>query len=339
MESNLSFVRCGVIFAFLALLVVQCNFGFLPVAQKISLTVLTPWTLYALRSLAGALVFQIAYQVWRWRRRDLGVDSGSSLLTSRQYLFLSFLGIASNQFLLILALSFTQAMATVIMVPSITLFTFLFAIVLKKEAFTWARAFTLGLGGVGVLVLMGDSLHTMVSGMGARALLGNILCLISALAYALYLVLSRDSVRRIPPLEFTSRLFSYSLVWVVIFLGLGYFLVPHETWTEFWWNSPVHPLAGKATGPSNLNLIAVLSFIVAGPTVLNYFLNLWSLQHLPASTVSGFISLQTLIGAAASSVFLHEKLKPTYGVAALCILGSVLLLSFQTFLQKKQVQV
>jgi len=75
----------------------------------------------------------------------------------------------------------------------------------------------------------------------------------------------------------------------------------------------------------------MIVFIVSGPTVINYFLNLWALKSLPASTVSGFISLQILIGGSLSHFFLGEEIKASYGIAAFCILLSVILLSLRPF--------
>ncbi len=316
--------------AILVLLFVQFNFGILPIAQKTVLTSLTPTSLFALRSVAGAIVFQIVYLIWlRWQQRHL--DKAETLVSAKRFLWLAFLGISANQFLLIVALSFSQAVAAVIMVPSITLFTFLFAILLKREQFTWKRAMTLSLGGGGVIVLFADSLHTLANGWGGSALLGNVLFLVSAMAYALYLVLSKDDVRKLPPLQFTSRLFNYSLVWVLVFLALSYLFMAGEESSHFWYRFPQRTLPGTDIVPTQNTLLGMLSFIIIGPTILNYFLNLWALRRLPASTVSGFISLQTLIGAAASAWYLHEQWKPTYGIAAFCIVTSVLMLSFQTF--------
>ncbi len=317
-------------FAILVLLFVQCNFGLLPIAQKTVLTTLSPVSLFALRSIAGALVFQIVYLLWRgWQPRHL--VRAETEVSALRFLWLAFLGISANQFLLIVALSFSQAVAAVIMVPSITLFTYLFAVLLKRESFAWNKAFTLCLGGVGVLILFADSLDSLAKGWGGSALLGNVLFLISAMAYALYLVLSKQDVRSLAPLQFTSRLFGYSLVWVFVFVGASYLFWSGEDVSGFWIQIPQRVLVGTCKVPSQSTLVGMLSFIIIGPTILNYFLNLWALRRLPASTVSGFISLQTLIGAAASSWYLHEQWKPTYGLAAFCIVSSVLLLSYQTF--------
>ncbi len=323
--------------AVLLLLVVQINFGILPVAQKTVLTTLTPWSLFALRSIAGAISFNVLYQVWiLWRRPPL--VRAEAIVPVRVFLGLSFLGISANQFLLIIALTLTSSIAAVIIVPSITLFTFTFAVCLGRERFSWTQAGILLLGGGGVLILFADSLHEMLAGIDRQGFYGNLLCLISAAVYALYLVLSRDWTVKLPALQFTSRLFAYASLWSVLFLGIGYLFVGpgYGQALSFFMHAAPQVLAGTGLAPHRSLVAATLVFIVLGPTVLNYFLNFWVLRTLPASTVSGFISLQTLIGAAVSHLVLHEPMKPSYGAAAACILLSIACLSWQALRRAPQ---
>jgi drug/metabolite transporter (DMT)-like permease len=319
--------------ALLALLLVQINFGILPIAQKLALSTLTPTALFTIRSLAGAIAFQLALRLWR-RTASRGHEE-TAPLPAGVYLGLSFLGIFLNQFLLIVALTLTSAIAAVIVVPSITLFTYLFAVLLKREAFTWNRAGILMLGGTGVFILFSDSLLHLLEGMDRAAFFGNLLCLLSAAIYAYYLVISRDYINGQPALLFTSRMFSWALVWTscLVLGGLAWFALQNPSlslWHFFVHESPRIP-APLTEAPQSGTVIAMLTFIVAGPTVLNYFLNLWSLKRLPASTVSGFICLQTLIGAGLSHLVLGEEMRPSYFWAGACILVSVVLLSLRSF--------
>ncbi len=314
--------------ALFALLLVQINFGILPIAQKLALTSLTPIALLSVRSVAGALAFQIALFFWRRQHRQ---DPLEAPTPARVYLRLSLLGISLNQFLLILALTMTTAVATVIVVPSITLFTYFFAILLKKERFTWSKAGVLSLGGTGVLILFGDSLIHLLHGLDSSAFLGNFLCLLSAAVYGYYLVRSRDYIGRQPALVFTGTMFSWALVWTGLLLLISTvtfaLLHPGESFINLFLHTPALIPPTWTAAPTSDAVIYTLFFIVAGPTVTNYFLNLWSLKFLPASTVSGFISLQTLIGATLSHIFLGEEIKPSYTLAAACILLSVIWLS------------
>jgi drug/metabolite transporter (DMT)-like permease len=65
---------------------------------------------------------------------------------------------------------------------------------------------------------------------------------------------------------------------------------------------------------------------------------LWILKQLPPSIVSGFICLQSLIGMVLGHHFLKEPLRPSYGVAAGLIVGSVVLVSALEVLQKRRSQ-
>ncbi len=317
--------------AFLALMLVQLNFGILPIAQKLALQTLTPLALFGIRTLMGASIFFIVYRIWVWRQRPGAASAGTP---TRVYLFLSLLGISLNQFLLILALTQTTAIATVVVVPSITLFTYGFAILLKREHFEWSKAVTLMLGGVGVLLLFGDGLLHMIQELDASIFWGNLLCLVSAAVYAFYLVISRDYVGRQSAVEFTSRMFSAAVVWLVLLLAGAWLWQsiqhPEAPWLGLFLKDLGKDQAGMLVEKMPPKLLGTLSFIVLGPTVINYFLNLWTLKRLPASTVSGFISLQTLIGSTLSYYILGEEIKASYVVSALCILCSVFLLSMNS---------
>jgi drug/metabolite transporter (DMT)-like permease len=315
--------------AFLALMLVQLNFGILPIAQKLALHTLTPLALFGIRTVLGAALFFVFYKLWSRRKPP----ASGTRTPAKVYFMLSLLGIALNQFLLIVALTHTTAIATVVVVPSITLFTYGFAILLKRESFEWSKAVTLLLGGMGVLLLFGEGLLHMIDRLDASIFLGNVLCLVSAAVYAYYLVISRDYVGRQSAVEFTSRMFGAAVVWFLLLL-LGSWLWqriqdPSASLLNLFVHDPLDPNSPGWTGFSP-QLLGTLGFIVLGPTVINYFLNLWTLKHLPASTVSGFICLQTLIGSTVSYFVLGETIKPTYVISAVCILSSVLLLSMRS---------
>lgn len=316
--------------AFLALMLVQLNFGILPVAQKLALNTLTPLALFGIRTVLGASLFFVFYKLWSSRKTGSGVGTKTP---AKVYFMLSLLGIALNQFLLILALTHTTAIATVVVVPSITLFTYGFAILLKRESFEWSKAITLLLGGMGVLLLFGEGLLHMIEKLDASIFLGNALCLVSAAVYAFYLVISRDYVGRQSAVEFTSRMFGAAVVWFALLL-LGSWIWqlmqdPNGSIVSLFLKEAPMDSTPVVSGFTP-QLIGTLGFIVLGPTVINYFLNLWTLKHLPASTVSGFICLQTLIGSTVSYFVLGETIKPSYVISAVCILSSVLLLSMRS---------
>ncbi len=321
--------------AFLALLIVQINFGILPIAQKITLASLSPLALFAVRSLGAACLFSLSYAIIRPKPVTVGAFSQTPAKT---YLFLSLLGISLNQFLLILALTQTTAIATVIVVPSITLFTYAFAILLKKEHFAWDKAIILTLGGTGVLLMFSEGILHMWQHLDASVLIGNVLCLFSAAVYGLYLVLSRDYIGRQPALEFTAKMFSWALVWLALLLlmAASWHLLSKQdlSWQGLFLRSaPLHEQSWHYS-LNDPKLLLTLAFIVIGPTVTNYFLNLWALRFLPASTVSGFISLQTLIGSTLSHLILGEEIKPHYVISAFCIICSIVLLSIQSWRQQ-----
>jgi len=144
-------------------------------------------------------------------------------------------------------------------------------------------------------------------------------------------VISRDYVGRQSAVEFTSRMFSAAVVWLILLLAGAWIWQVTQQADASWLSLLVKDVPADQFGPVweglQPQLLGTLSFIVLGPTLINYFLNLWTLKRLPASTVSGFISLQTLIGSTLSYYILGEEIKASYVVSALCILCSVFLLS------------
>ena len=135
--------------ALLALLLVQVNFGLLPIAQKIVLARLTPIALLALRTFCAALIFEVVYLL-RHRLGRHGIAPAP--VTAKTYAWLALMGISLNQFLLIIALTMTGASTAVLVVPSIPMFTYVIAVCSGREAFDWGKAAILALGAVSLAI-------------------------------------------------------------------------------------------------------------------------------------------------------------------------------------------
>ncbi|KAG0588587.1 hypothetical protein KC19_2G254500 [Ceratodon purpureus] len=98
------------------------------------------------------------------------------------------------QFTFNLSLRYTTVTSNTILSSSSSLFTFLFSLALLNEQFKWSKLVSVLLCMVGtIIVTLADS--TEVGGSFWRAGFGDILCLFSALAYALYSTLLR---KRLP---------------------------------------------------------------------------------------------------------------------------------------------
>jgi len=131
---------------------------------------------------------------------------------------------------------------------------------------------------------------------------GDVLLVISGLAYGSYSLIGRDVLRRRDPLDVTAR----SIVWG----GLAMAPVAALEWA-----GGARPVwtAGSAAGALYLGVVI---------TALGYLLWNWGLARADASRAAVFITVQPIVGALLGVVFLHEPLTAfTLGGGALVVAG------------------
>lgn len=271
-----------------ALLLVQLFFATLPIAVKVALRDLSSPALALIRvSGAAALFFLI--QRFTVRERVAGwADYGRLALYS---LF----GVIANQLLYITALTLTTATAAQTLVATGPALTLLVAIVLRKERATAAKWVGIAVAGTGALMLVGIGVHE-------GSALGNLLALLNVAAYSVYLVISREILRRYHALTV--------ITWVFVFGVAG--MLP-------WGLGPVLAEAGGIGAAT----WAALAWIVIVPTVGAYYLNLWALARAEASLVATFVYLQPVLTAALAIPLLGERPSLAMIPAALLIFAGV----------------
>lgn len=259
-----------------ALLVVQVLFGLFPVFGKHAFADFEPRAVTAWRISIGAAALLIFAFVACGRRalpqrRDLG------------RLFLcALLGVVFNMALFLEGLKRSTAVDTALLLPLIPVFTAIVAIALRQERFDRVRALGMALAFVGAsLLLLGrggglDSSHTV----------GNLLVIANEVCYAIYLVIARPLLSRYPPLVVVAWVFGLS-VWAVPLLLIGAAPFPADAAAQSWWS---------------------LLYIVIGPTILTYLLNVFALARVSASTTASFIFIQPAITVVASQLWLREPL-------------------------------
>lgn len=275
----------------IALITVQVLFGLLPVSTKIAFRYLDPFPLAAIRIVGGAVAL-IAMS--RWLIRGVPVPMNEA---PRIGLF-AFLGVIINQGLFILGLERTTAIHATLIITTIPVFTYLIAVLMRREVFGPRRALGIAVALSGIAYLLGLSDLAASS----RTLVGDVMVLLNSLSYASFLVLSKPFAERYDPTSLTLSLF---LVASAFFLPLGLLmgLLPQAS---------AMPWQGWA----------VMAFIIAGPTVGAYVINNTALQRVPASTVAVFVFLQPIVATSTAIVFLGERLTlRLVPAAALVFLG------------------
>ena len=272
----------------LALVLVQVLFATLPVVVKVALRDLSSPALALLRVSGAAALFLVLHRVTVHERIRSWRDYGLLALYS---LF----GVIANQLLYITALTMTTATAAQTLVAAGPAMTLLVAILLGKETATRAKWLGIALAGSGALLLVGVGVHE-----GSVA--GNLLALCNVASYSVYLVISRGLLKRYNALTV--------ITWVFVIGVAG--MLP-------WGLMP----ALREAGGMGADTWVALAYIVVGPTVAAYYLNLWASRRVEASLVSTFVYLQPAMTALLAVPLLHERISWTMIPAVALIFAGV----------------
>ena len=273
---------------YLSLVIVQVLFATLPIAVKVALRDLSSPALALLRVTFAAAMFLVLQRVL----------IGERIKCRRDYFELalySVFGVIANQLLYITALSLTTATAAQTFVAAGPAMTLLIAILLRKESATPLKWAGIGLASAGALTLVG-------AGVGTGAALGNFLALLNVTCFSVYLVISRGLVQRYHPLTI--------ITWVFVFGVPG--MIP-------WGAAPVLAEAGSASWLT----WGAMAWIVVGPTVGAYYLNVYALAWVESSVVSVFVYLQPVMTALLAVWLLQETVSARLLPAALLIFAGV----------------
>ena len=172
-----------------------------------------------------------------------------------------------------------------------------------KEKISALKILGIAIGMLGALVLVLFGASTQQN--APNIPLGNIMFLINGTAYAVYLVLIKPLTKKYKTVTMMKWLFLTG-----VFLNLPF------TYGDFaavdWLKLPAWA-------------IWVMVFVVVGTTFSTYFLNLYALRTLKASTVGAFIYLQPLIAVLFAVLTGADRITPVRLIAGLMIFTGVYL--------------
>jgi drug/metabolite transporter (DMT)-like permease len=258
-----------------ALFAAQAGFAIFPTLGKIALASMPALPLAALRVAFAALLLEAVRRLSRGEALAKG--------DHRKVLLYGLLGISLNQVLFILGLSMTTAINATILTATIPIFTLGVAVLFKREPLTLQSAAGVALAATGALVLVNVQNFDWRSEY-AR---GDLLLLGNALAYSLYLVLSRPILAHYSVITVISRVFLYGAPAILLFTAPALVRFSPAAVTARAWVS--------------------LGGIILFCTVIPYALNSWALAHTGASRVAVYVFLQPLIASALAVVVLKER--------------------------------
>ena len=195
---------------------------------------------------------------------------------------LGLLGVCINQLLFVTGLKYTTAVNASILIPSIPVFTLSIAAIFGVEKLSGRGAAGVALAVIGALVMLDISHFSF----GRSEMLGNLFILLNCLSYAVFLVLARPVLLRLPPFMVIG--------WSYVFGGLAVLAVSAPTM-----------VSADYSGIPALAWLGI-AYIVLLATLVNYVLNTWAIRHSSSSLVASYTTLQTLIAGLLAVIFLHE---------------------------------
>ena len=193
----------------------------------------------------------------------------------------------------------TPINSSVVITLSPVLLLILSAIFLK-EKITWFKGIGIGLGLAGALALILFGAQSQPN--APNIPLGNILFIVNAASYSMYLILVKPLVAKYSSITLMKYLFLFAFI-INIPIGLNQFM-------EVNWSS------------LGLAEVSQMLFVVIGTTVLTYLFNIYALKQLSPSTIGAFIYLQPVLASAFAIALGADSLSTLrIGAAVLIFIG------------------
>ena len=221
-------------------------------------------------------------------------------------------GMVINMLFFFKGLSLSTPINSSVIVTLSPVMVLILASILIRERITLLKTLGIIIGLTGALVLV---LFSAESKWNAPNIpLGNVLFMVNAFSYGLYLILVKPLTAKYHPFTLMKWLFSIGVI-INFPITIGEFVEVD------WQNLP-------------FEAIWKMTFVVLGTTFTTYLLNVFALKQLSASTTSAFIYLQPLIAIIYAVATGADNLTPTKVVAgSLVFLGVYLVTKKRTELR------
>ena len=255
-----------------------------------------PFGIIFIRVLSGTLLFWF-----------IGFLYGSEKIKyKRDYLqlaLLSIFGTAINQLTFYKGLSLTTPISASVIMTSSPIVVLIISYFLLKERITLNKLIGIAFGATGAILLIGIDGFSISN----NTFLGNLLVLINAISFSLYLVLVKPMMLRYRAITVIKWVFLFGMFFVIPFganefIQVEWSLLPVDAWLS-------------------------LAYIVIGTTFLVYLLNTWALQYVSPSVVGYYIYLQPVFSTIVATSFRGDKLTITEALYSMLIFVGVYLVS------------
>ncbi len=217
-------------------------------------------------------------------------------------MFCGLFGVAANQLMFFKGLDETTRIhASIIMVTSPVIVALLSTFILK-ERFSIFRllGIALGLGGACFLILHNNPIQSQ------STLYGDMLVLLNATSYGLFLVMVKPLMSKYAPLTVIRWVFTFGLLFVIPF-GL--------------------PELDKINFEMPDDIILKIGFVVVFTTFLAYLLNVYGIKRVSPTVVSSYIYLQPILTTLIAVLSNTESIDEIIALSSMIIFVGVYLVS------------
>lgn len=248
----------------LSLLVVSLIYGAtFSLAKEVMPAYISPFAFILLRVAAALVLFLIFHSVFikeKVERKDM---AGIALS--------SFFGVAANMLMFFEGLANTSPINASVLMMVTPVFVFIIYTVVNKEGISWIKAAGIGLAAIGAMMLMGGARLSF----SKATLYGDVLIMLNALSYAIYLVYVKRFLVKYRPITVSKWNFVFGFMMVLPFGAGGIEGINWASFPPFIW--------------------FIFIFVLVGTTFITYLLNAFALQRASSTLVGSYIYLQPVI--------------------------------------------
>ncbi|MEZ4969322.1 MAG: DMT family transporter [Flavobacteriaceae bacterium] len=269
------------------------------IAKGVMPTYVKPFGFIFLRLLGATLLF--------WGISFLGPKEKLERRDWGRLLVCAFFGMGINMLSFFKGLDLSTPINSAVLITITPILVVILSALFIKEKITLRRGMGVFMGLIGALalILFGAEIRQDASNIP----LGNLLFIVNATSYGLYLILVKKLLEKYHPFTLMKWMFGIGLI---ITLPLTY-----SQFMEIQWGQ----LPAEALG--------AIAFVIIGTTFLTYLFNVFALTQLKASTVGVFMYLQPLIGIIFAIITGNDHLTLIKFTAIIMVLIGVYLVSKQ----------
>lgn len=193
---------------------------------------------------------------------------------------------------------------------------FIIAVLFYKEKVTWMKVLGIGMGLGGAILCISTQPS---DDLASNAPLGNLMCLVSSLVYAVYLVLSNRLLKGVGNMTMLKYTFLGAAVMAVIVN------------TIYGFDAPILRMSLFSTP------MLVLLFVLVFPTTISYLLLPLGLKYLKTTLVAIYGYLILIVATVTSFILGQDRFSWTQLAAIVLICASVYLVEVAESKSEKQI--